>query len=399
MVLMLLESLRHPKELKAMYHLKQRQSRLSSDPRPLDVLATELSDIDFCYAVLHRVSRSFAAVIQQLPSELRDAVCIFYLVLRGLDTIEDDTAVPVDKRDRLLRTFYQKHADKDWSITGIGDAEDYRLLLENYQKVISAFQDLGPEFKSVILSICQEMGEGMAEFLEKEVEEVADYDQYCHYVAGLVGIGLSRLFSVSKVEGEKIAAQKELANSMGLFLQKTNIIRDYHEDILADRTFWPREIWGNYGAEMQSFLLSRGPKAIHCLNHLVTDALSHASDCLSYLEMIKHPDVFRFCAIPQVMAIATLCEVYNNPDVFRKNVKIRKGLAAKLILETNNYRDVQNVFEKVAIDIFKKIPKDDPNASLISIYLRRLVNQEAKIKEIELFSKQRSFSEEHAIAS
>ncbi len=27
-----------------------------------------------------------------------------------------------------------------------------------------------------------------------QVESVADYDKYCHYVAGLVGIGLSQLF-------------------------------------------------------------------------------------------------------------------------------------------------------------------------------------------------------------
>lgn len=37
------------------------------------------------------------------------------------------------------------------------------------------------------------MGEGMAEFIEREVLTVADYDLYCHYVAGLVGIGLSQV--------------------------------------------------------------------------------------------------------------------------------------------------------------------------------------------------------------
>ena len=37
-----------------------------------------------------QVSRSFAAVIRQLPSELAVDILIFYLVLRALDTIEDD---------------------------------------------------------------------------------------------------------------------------------------------------------------------------------------------------------------------------------------------------------------------------------------------------------------------
>ena len=34
---------------------------------------------------------------------------------------------------------------------------------------------------------------GMADFIEKEVVTVADYDLYCHYVAGLVGVGLSEV--------------------------------------------------------------------------------------------------------------------------------------------------------------------------------------------------------------
>ncbi len=66
--------------------------------------------------------------------------------------------------------------------------------------------------------------------------------QYCHYVAGLVGIGLSQLFSASKLEDPEVGRDTELANSMGLFLQKTNIIRDYLEDTQEGRVFWPQEV-------------------------------------------------------------------------------------------------------------------------------------------------------------
>lgn len=43
-----------------------------------------------------------------------------------------------------------------------------------------------------------------------------DYDEYCHYVAGLVGLGLSRLFHASGLE---VFQPDDLSNSMGLFLQ------------------------------------------------------------------------------------------------------------------------------------------------------------------------------------
>ena len=45
----------------------------------------------------------------------------------------------------------------------------------------------------VITNITHRMGDGMADFIEKEVLTVQDYDLYCHYVAGLVGIGLCQV--------------------------------------------------------------------------------------------------------------------------------------------------------------------------------------------------------------
>jgi farnesyl-diphosphate farnesyltransferase len=66
----------------------------------------------FCYDMLNRVSRSFAIVIQQLPKELRDAICIFYLVLRALDTVEDDMAIAKKEKVPLLKAFHEKIYDR-----------------------------------------------------------------------------------------------------------------------------------------------------------------------------------------------------------------------------------------------------------------------------------------------
>ena len=65
-------------------------------------------------------------------------------------------------------------------------------------------------------------------------------------------------------------------------------------------------------------------------------------------------EVFRFCAIPQVMAIATLEKCYNNPDVFTGVVKIRKGLSCKLIMNTNDMTGVHSVFSNFAEQVAKK---------------------------------------------
>lgn len=40
--------------------------------------------------------------------QVRDAICIFYLVLRGLDTIEDDMSVPLDVKVPELLAFFER---------------------------------------------------------------------------------------------------------------------------------------------------------------------------------------------------------------------------------------------------------------------------------------------------
>ena len=64
------------------------------------------------------------------------------------------------------------------------------------------------------------------------------------------------------------------------------------------------------------------------------DALELVPDALEYLSRLKTPEVYRFCAIPQVMAVATLYECFDNAEVFTGVVKIRKGTAARLIVDT-----------------------------------------------------------------
>ncbi len=47
----------------------------------------------------------------------------------------------------------------------------------------------------MIADVTRRMGEGMAKYAgEKTVVTLDDYNEYCHYVAGLFGIGLSQMF-------------------------------------------------------------------------------------------------------------------------------------------------------------------------------------------------------------
>jgi farnesyl-diphosphate farnesyltransferase len=360
----LLSILSHPNEWNSLLKIKLYYSKYKPDPRSLNELSKTHEDREFCYAALSKVSRSFSVVIRLLPEELQDAVCVFYLVLRGLDSIEDDTSIGKETRIALLSDFHKFLEDPDWHISDVGSDENYKMLLEHFYKVIACYSQLDQKYQQVIQSICKEMGQGMIKYLDKEIEDTDEYNEYCYYVAGLVGEGLSELFVSSGKEDGLLMHSKDLQIAMGQFLQKTNIIRDIREDLDEGRSFWPRQIWGNYAASINDFKGSVSQRSLHGLNHMVTDALDLAPKCLEYLRIIRDPGVFQFCAIPQVMAIATLAEVFQNPEVFKQNVKIRKGLAATLFTSTVDFKSALSVFQDMTESIFDKISLNDPNIEM-----------------------------------
>lgn len=332
-----------------------------------------------CWGFLDLTSRSFAAVIQQLEGEMARVVCLYYLVLRGLDTIEDDMTLPDEVKQPLLRKFHEYTLTEGWTFDGSGPDEADRQVLVEYDNVVEELKRLEPSYIDVIVDICKKMENGMADFAHRAqttgsiyLEKIEDYDLYCHYVAGLVGEGLSGLFSASGKEGAFLAGQLELSNSMGLFLQKTNIIRDYREDVEESRFFWPREIWGSekYGnavgkpafKEMAEMYLPGNEKqAEYVQSAMVLNVLCHATDALDYLRLLRNQSIFNFCAIPQTMAIATLHLCFKNPDMFQRNIKIRRAEAASLIMRSKNPRDVAYIFRDYAQKIHAKCSADDPS--------------------------------------
>nr|XP_033792211.1 squalene synthase-like isoform X5 [Geotrypetes seraphini] len=295
----ILKSLVHPTELYKLLKFKMSGRVATMHKLDLDSISDSLK---ICYKYLNETSRSFAAVIQTLDGELRHAVCIFYLVVRALDTIEDDMTIALETKVPMLHDFHTYLYQPEWRYAESKDK--YKQVLEDFTTISLEFRKLAKKYQDVIIDICYKIGVGMAEFLEKKVETLQEWDKYGHYASGLVGIGFSLLISASEQEDPTVVQNTELVNSLGLFLQKTNIIRDYLQDQLEGREFWPRE----------------------------------------------------------VMAIATLAACYNNQKVFKGVVKIRKGQAITLIMDATNIQAVKAKIYQYAEEIYQKIPISNPSS-------------------------------------
>jgi farnesyl-diphosphate farnesyltransferase len=364
---------------------KNRECSGSKKDGKLD--SQEIKDIEenwkFCFDSLKNVSRSFNIVIKQLDDETMNVVCIFYLVLRGLDTIEDDMSIPIEDKKQILLNFYNDIENDDYSVE-YGDKLEYRILMKNFYKVNRTYKQLHSKYRDVIKNTTREMAKGMVEFLDKPyIETIKEYDSYCHYVAGLVGIGLSQIFTISGLEFNDLTKYDKLSNSMGLFLQKTNIIRDIKEDYDEKRYWWPNDIVNKYFSSMHHVFGNKSEdynnsnnsnnsngeqnirkiseeniiteKHTDLLNEMIMNALEHIPDSIEYLSLVKHNNNFKFCAIPQVVAVQTLASIFNNQNVFNKTEKLNKTTLARIFIDVNEINSVLQFYidavEKIEIKI------------------------------------------------
>ena len=103
-------------------------------------------DTKYCDDMLGKVSRSFAAVIRQLPKGLCIDILIFYLALRALDTIEDDMTAFKGKEDVKVKHLNDFHktalCTEGWTMEGVGEGDE-RELLENYDRCVNVYKKLG----------------------------------------------------------------------------------------------------------------------------------------------------------------------------------------------------------------------------------------------------------------
>lgn len=70
----------------------------------------------------------------------RPAICIFYLVLRALDTVEDDMTIPREEKVELLQQFHTNLYKPDWNYTESNEKD--KAVLEDFPKVNLIFVKL-----------------------------------------------------------------------------------------------------------------------------------------------------------------------------------------------------------------------------------------------------------------
>lgn len=216
-------------------------------------MQTPLPRSEFYQAHLDRVSRSFAFCIRQLPEPLRGWIAVSYLLCRIVDTVEDSAWSEVDIQlqafmafDRALQdpsqidTFVEACASFPASLP-----ESEKMLLRDGGEILRDYHSLSAPVHEIMRELVLSMSQGMQHFCQQRCDgslrlsTLAEVNQYCFFVAGVVGELLAKL--VSRVEPKFRLSNVNVlrAHHFGLFLQKVNLLKDQVGDEKVGRHLIP----------------------------------------------------------------------------------------------------------------------------------------------------------------
>jgi len=309
---------------------------------------TKTSPFASCSRILPLVSRSFAVVIRWLPRGLDDAVMVSYLLCRIADTLEDSVRDVEEKRRQLAR-FADSLDEGRPEIPLDAFPATYLCLMTKTEDVLASYRALPPAARAIIRSRVREMCTGMSKWCDREIVTLADQNEYCYFVAGLVGLMLTDLFhAYGNISDRDKELLTPLAVDFGLALQKVNILRDLREDLTEDRCYWPAEVMSKHGLTAETILKPENvTAALAVMDDMVDEHWSYLETALRYLMLLPMSQLRLriFCSIPLFMAVATVRRCEGNPAVFLgpRPVKIPRRQARAILVRSlslgscNNY--------------------------------------------------------------
>jgi len=311
------------------------------------------SDQAYQDEILPHVSRTFALTIPQLPLALSVPVTCAYLLCRIADTIEDEPALSAPETLDFLQRFSGIAAGRGDPQALARDLEQRltdrtlateRDLVANMDRVIRVTAGLGAAQRVAIQRCVELMCYGMPRFQFNSslrgLARSSDLDDYCYYVAGVVGEMLTDLFCDYSPEiAQRRSPLAGLAASFAQGLQMTNILKDVWEDRSRGACWLPQDVFTRHGVDLGSLSAqSHDARFDAGMRELLAIAHAHLRNALDYTLLIpgKEKGIRRFCLWAIGLAILTLRKIAQNPGFTSgAQVKVKRSAVSTTVVMTN----------------------------------------------------------------
>ena len=310
-----------------------------------------ISDAVYQERILPDVSRTFALTIPQLPIALRVPVTNAYLLCRIADTIEDEPALSPSETHAFMQRFMAALSGRGHPQTLCSELAGRlsertlpaeRELVSNMQRVMNVTAGLSEPQRAAIHRCVELMCYGMPRFQAiaslSGLPRLNDLNDYCYYVAGVVGDLLTDLFcEYSPLIESRRAGLSSLAVSFAQGLQMTNILKDIWEDRSHGACWLPQEIFSRHGVDLAHLAAEPyDPRFGSGMRDMVAVAHAHLENALEYTLLIpgRETGIRRFCLWAIGLAVLTLQKINAKPQ-FTAGVQVkvsRRAVAMTRIL-------------------------------------------------------------------
>jgi farnesyl-diphosphate farnesyltransferase len=165
------------------------------------------SDAQLQSYLLDKVSRPFALTIPALPPPLMHAVSNAYLLCRIVDTVEDEAELSVAQKKKFCSRFIdvvvgkenpQKFALDLTPLLSDQTLDGEKELIALTDRVINITHQFDEQQQQAMERCIRIMADGMAYYQQntsaRGLKDLKAMDDYCYYVAGVVGEMLTELF-------------------------------------------------------------------------------------------------------------------------------------------------------------------------------------------------------------
>ena len=196
---------------------------------------------EYCQEKASKSGSSFYYSFLFLPPPRRRAITALYAFCREVDDVVDECSDVNVARTKLT-----------WWRGQIAGIYDVGIRVDAPQHPVT--QALVPVVKAFELpqEQLQEIIDGMEmDLTQRRYPDFAQLKEYCHRVAGVVGLLSAQIF------GYRNAATLTYAENLGIAFQLTNIIRDVGEDSRRDRVYLPLDELMRYKVPVTDLMHAR----------------------------------------------------------------------------------------------------------------------------------------------
>ncbi|MEW2581532.1 squalene/phytoene synthase family protein [Streptomyces syringium] len=216
------------------------------------------------HEVIHTYSTTWYEPVTRMPSRLNEAISCAYLLMRGIDEIEDHPTLPADTKAQLLRgvsAVWQERcrpAELNALLAPHHDVlPEVTLRLDEWSRL--APEEIAPRVQETFATMAERMATwAQADFA---IRTEADLDRYTYAVAGTLVLLLSDLWTWY----DGTAVDRTLGVAYGRALQAVNILIDRDTDTARGVDFWP-DNWGT--TEMSTYARTELTRADQYLDSL-----------------------------------------------------------------------------------------------------------------------------------